>query len=188
MTSATEVSSPACWRWRLQGIVGLMLSWPHKEQEVRELMCVSLGLVSPLWFTRTGCKLCASNDELIQCSRCVSVMELLFSEELGLVLEVSELHVETVRQRYSDAGVQCHRVGKTCGFGPEAVVRHRPQHVPRVFSHHLWWTFSTCVAFCSGQRSCGWTGSAERVSGEPQGIMGGHQFPARTPPGQWSLC
>lgn len=64
-------------------------------------------------------------------------MELLFSEELGLVLEVSELHVETVRQRYSDAGVQCHRVGKTCGFGPEAVVRHRPQHVPRVFSHHL---------------------------------------------------
>uniref|UniRef100_A0A8C9XVB9 Phosphoribosylformylglycinamidine synthase n=1 Tax=Sander lucioperca TaxID=283035 RepID=A0A8C9XVB9_SANLU len=47
---------------------------------------------------------------------------LLFSEELGLVLEVSQLDVETVCQRYSDAGVQCHRVGRTCGFGPEAVV------------------------------------------------------------------
>uniref|UniRef100_A0A671VXE9 Phosphoribosylformylglycinamidine synthase n=1 Tax=Sparus aurata TaxID=8175 RepID=A0A671VXE9_SPAAU len=54
-------------------------------------------------------------------SQGTGVMELLFSEELGLVLEVSQLHVETVRQRYSDAGVQCHRVGKTCGFGPEAV-------------------------------------------------------------------
>lgn len=51
-------------------------------------------------------------------------MELLFSEELGLVLEVSQLHVEEVCQRYSDAGVQCHRVGRTCAFGPESVVRH----------------------------------------------------------------
>lgn len=50
-------------------------------------------------------------------------MELLFSEELGLVLEVSQLDVETVCQRYSDAGVQCHRIGTTCGFGPESMVR-----------------------------------------------------------------
>uniref|UniRef100_A0A3Q3VLS9 Phosphoribosylformylglycinamidine synthase n=1 Tax=Mola mola TaxID=94237 RepID=A0A3Q3VLS9_MOLML len=56
------------------------------------------------------------------------VMDLLFSEELGLVLEVSELNVEMVCQRYSDAGVQCHRVGRTCSFGPEALVR-RPQCV-----------------------------------------------------------
>uniref|UniRef100_A0A3Q3J9P4 Phosphoribosylformylglycinamidine synthase n=1 Tax=Monopterus albus TaxID=43700 RepID=A0A3Q3J9P4_MONAL len=47
---------------------------------------------------------------------------LLFSEELGLVLETSQSHVETVCRRYSDVGVQCHRIGRTCGFGPEAMV------------------------------------------------------------------
>ncbi|KAM3875975.1 phosphoribosylformylglycinamidine synthase [Diretmus argenteus] len=52
----------------------------------------------------------------------VGAMELLFSEELGLVLEVSQPDVETVCQRYTDAGLQCHRIGRTCGFGPEAVV------------------------------------------------------------------
>lgn len=57
-----------------------------------------------------------------------AVMELLFSEELGLVLEVSQRDVETVCQRYSDAGVQCHRIGTTCGFGPESMVRVYPQH------------------------------------------------------------
>ncbi|XP_029002909.1 phosphoribosylformylglycinamidine synthase isoform X2 [Betta splendens] len=51
------------------------------------------------------------------------VMDLLFSEELGLVLEVSACHVETVCQRYSSAGVQCLRIGRTRGFGPEATVR-----------------------------------------------------------------
>lgn len=58
-----------------------------------------------------------------------AVMELLFSEELGLVLEVAETHVETVCQRYNDAGVECHRIGRTCGFGPEAMVRHRPHYI-----------------------------------------------------------
>lgn len=57
-----------------------------------------------------------------------AVMELLFSEELGLVLEVSGCHVETVCQRYSNAGVQCHCIGRTRGFGPEAMVRRQPQH------------------------------------------------------------
>lgn len=57
------------------------------------------------------------------------VMELLFSEELGLVLEVSQLHLETVCQRYSDAGIQCHRLGTTCGFGPESMVRVSPQRL-----------------------------------------------------------
>ena len=56
-------------------------------------------------------------------------MELLFSEELGLVLEVSQSDVETVCQRFSNADVQCHRIGRTCGFGPEAMVRHQLQHV-----------------------------------------------------------
>ncbi|XP_068449233.1 phosphoribosylformylglycinamidine synthase [Clinocottus analis] len=53
------------------------------------------------------------------------VMELLFSEELGLVLEVSQPDEEAVRRRYGDAGVPCHRVGRTRGFGPEAVVSVR---------------------------------------------------------------
>lgn len=65
---------------------------------------------------------------------CCTVMELLFSEELGLVLEVSQLDVETVCQRYRAAGVECHRVGRTCAFGPEALVRHQPQHVSQAFS------------------------------------------------------
>ncbi|KAG7520508.1 hypothetical protein JOB18_030853 [Solea senegalensis] len=56
-------------------------------------------------------------------SQGTGVMELLFSEELGLVLEVSQPNVEAVSQRFSDAGVRCLRVGKTCGFGPEAMVR-----------------------------------------------------------------
>uniref|UniRef100_A0A8C5DK69 Phosphoribosylformylglycinamidine synthase n=1 Tax=Gouania willdenowi TaxID=441366 RepID=A0A8C5DK69_GOUWI len=47
---------------------------------------------------------------------------LLFSEELGLVLEVSQSDFKTVNQRYSDAGVQCHRIGSTCGFGPQSMV------------------------------------------------------------------
>ncbi|CAJ1060051.1 phosphoribosylformylglycinamidine synthase [Xyrichtys novacula] len=53
------------------------------------------------------------------------VMELLFSEELGLVLEVSRRHVQTVCQRFGDVGLQCHRVGKTVGFGPDSEVRVR---------------------------------------------------------------
>lgn len=51
------------------------------------------------------------------------VMELLFSEELGLVLEVSGRHVQTVCQRFGDSGVECRRVGRTVGFGPDAEVR-----------------------------------------------------------------
>ncbi|XP_017262724.1 phosphoribosylformylglycinamidine synthase isoform X1 [Kryptolebias marmoratus] len=51
------------------------------------------------------------------------VMELLFSEELGLILEVSQSDVETVCRSYSVAGVECLRIGRTCGFGPEAMVR-----------------------------------------------------------------
>uniref|UniRef100_UPI0037E9C471 phosphoribosylformylglycinamidine synthase isoform X1 n=2 Tax=Semicossyphus pulcher TaxID=241346 RepID=UPI0037E9C471 len=53
------------------------------------------------------------------------VMELLFSEELGLVLEVSCLHVQSVCQRFGDVGLQCRRVGRTAGFGPHAEVKIR---------------------------------------------------------------
>lgn len=49
-------------------------------------------------------------------------MELLFSEELGLVLEVSHSDLEAVSQRYKDAGVPCLFIGRTCGFGPGAMV------------------------------------------------------------------
>ncbi|XP_061744511.1 phosphoribosylformylglycinamidine synthase isoform X1 [Nerophis ophidion] len=53
------------------------------------------------------------------------VMELLFSEELALVLETSQAHEESVCRRFRDAGVPCHRIGRTCGFGPEATVTLR---------------------------------------------------------------
>ncbi|CAL8254617.1 unnamed protein product [Merluccius merluccius] len=55
----------------------------------------------------------------------VGALELLFSEELGLVLEASQEDLDTVCQRYSDAGLRCHRIGRTCGFGPEAKVSVR---------------------------------------------------------------
>ncbi|MEQ2171776.1 hypothetical protein GOODEAATRI_014168 [Goodea atripinnis] len=71
----------------------------------------------------------------------IEVMELLFSEELGLVLEVSQTDLETVCQRYRDGGLQCHHIGRTCGFGPDAMVRylhlqHLGQNVPRPFFLH----------------------------------------------------
>lgn len=52
----------------------------------------------------------------------LSVMEALFSEELGLVLEVCESNASSVGQRYVDAGLLCHRIGTTSGFGPDAKV------------------------------------------------------------------
>ncbi|XP_052442517.1 phosphoribosylformylglycinamidine synthase [Carassius gibelio] len=53
----------------------------------------------------------------------VDVMEALFSEELGLVLEVCERNASTVCQRYTHAGLLCHRIGRTSGFGPDARVK-----------------------------------------------------------------
>ncbi|XP_062412809.1 phosphoribosylformylglycinamidine synthase [Sardina pilchardus] len=55
-------------------------------------------------------------------SQDAGVLEVLFSEELGLVLEVSEHDVTRVCQSYTDAGLLCHRIGRTCGFGPESMV------------------------------------------------------------------
>lgn len=60
----------------------------------------------------------------LHCLFICAVMELLFSEELGLVLEVCQTHLEAVSQRYRDGGLQCHHIGRTCGFGPDAKVTH----------------------------------------------------------------
>lgn len=106
-------------------------------------------------------------------------MELLFSEELGLVLEVSQVRVDTVRQRYCDAGVECRRIGRTCNFGSEAQVRHSSTRVPSTFQT-LW---HECF-LCLGPSLRGWTGSAERPAAGPQSIMGGHQFPTGAPAGK----
>ncbi|XP_076873297.1 phosphoribosylformylglycinamidine synthase [Brachyhypopomus gauderio] len=53
----------------------------------------------------------------------VGVMEALFAEELGLVLEARESDVTNVCQRYTNAGLVCHRIGSTQGLGPDAMVR-----------------------------------------------------------------
>ncbi|XP_053735576.1 phosphoribosylformylglycinamidine synthase isoform X1 [Synchiropus splendidus] len=58
-------------------------------------------------------------------SKGVAVMDLLFSEELGLVLEVSQADEETVCQRYHEAGVSCLSIGTTNGFGHAAMVSVR---------------------------------------------------------------
>lgn len=51
-------------------------------------------------------------------------MEALFSEELGLVLEVCESDVERVCERYTHARVHCYKIGTTCGFGPDSMVSY----------------------------------------------------------------
>ncbi|XP_062308332.1 phosphoribosylformylglycinamidine synthase [Osmerus eperlanus] len=51
------------------------------------------------------------------------VLELLFSEELGLVLEVCRGQEQEVKQRYLQAGLTCHSIGCCVGLGPEAKVR-----------------------------------------------------------------
>lgn len=94
------------------------------ELEVGELAGTLMPF--PLIFTRTDVKLRVCNQKLVVFFGC-TVMELLFSEELGLILEVSQLDEEAVIQRYRDAGVECHRVGRTCAFGPEALVRYHPK-------------------------------------------------------------
>nr|XP_023650572.1 phosphoribosylformylglycinamidine synthase [Paramormyrops kingsleyae]XP_023650573.1 phosphoribosylformylglycinamidine synthase [Paramormyrops kingsleyae]XP_023650574.1 phosphoribosylformylglycinamidine synthase [Paramormyrops kingsleyae] len=53
------------------------------------------------------------------------VTDVLFSEELGLILEVLESNADRVCQSYTDAGLVCHRIGRTCGFGPESMVKVR---------------------------------------------------------------
>ncbi|XP_041126127.1 phosphoribosylformylglycinamidine synthase [Polyodon spathula] len=51
------------------------------------------------------------------------VLEVLFSEELGLVLEVRESSVAQVCDRYRDAGLSCLTVGRTRGLGPNSMVK-----------------------------------------------------------------
>ncbi|XP_032832973.1 phosphoribosylformylglycinamidine synthase [Petromyzon marinus] len=54
-----------------------------------------------------------------------SALELLFAEELGLVLEVSPALADAVCHRYRSAGVACSRVGRIVGEGETAQVRVR---------------------------------------------------------------
>lgn len=51
------------------------------------------------------------------------VLEVLFSEELGLVLEVRESGVAQVCERYRDAGLSCLTIGRTRGLGPYSMVK-----------------------------------------------------------------
>ncbi|TSN30209.1 Phosphoribosylformylglycinamidine synthase [Bagarius yarrelli] len=53
----------------------------------------------------------------------VGVMEALFSEELGLVMEVCESDLERVCERYKNDGLHCYKIGTTCGFGPDSMVK-----------------------------------------------------------------
>uniref|UniRef100_H3AIW6 phosphoribosylformylglycinamidine synthase n=1 Tax=Latimeria chalumnae TaxID=7897 RepID=H3AIW6_LATCH len=53
------------------------------------------------------------------------VLEVLFAEELGLVLEVPEAAAGMVRDAYRSGGVECLRIGRTVGEGPESTVTVR---------------------------------------------------------------
>ncbi|XP_056389628.1 phosphoribosylformylglycinamidine synthase [Hyla sarda] len=53
----------------------------------------------------------------------VSALDLLFSEELGLVLEVPEASSDGVIDQYRASGLRCDRIGRTQGRGPGSMVR-----------------------------------------------------------------
>ncbi|XP_069840783.1 phosphoribosylformylglycinamidine synthase [Dendropsophus ebraccatus] len=53
----------------------------------------------------------------------VSALDLLFSEELGLIVEVPEASSERVIDRYRASGLQCVGIGRTEGRGPGSRVR-----------------------------------------------------------------
>ncbi|WAQ99413.1 PUR4-like protein [Mya arenaria] len=52
-----------------------------------------------------------------------SVLERLFNEELGLILEISEADVQYVQDQYSAANVSCNLIGYSQGLGPEGMGR-----------------------------------------------------------------
>ena len=49
-------------------------------------------------------------------------MDLLFAEELGLLLEVAEDNLEKVQSMYKDASVPCSLIGHSKGEGPGSKV------------------------------------------------------------------
>ncbi|KAM5152249.1 phosphoribosylformylglycinamidine synthase [Mantella aurantiaca] len=51
-----------------------------------------------------------------------SALDLLFAEELGLVLEVQEVEHERVIDKYRASGLLCEKIGRTCGRGPMSTV------------------------------------------------------------------
>ncbi|XP_075763246.1 phosphoribosylformylglycinamidine synthase [Pelodiscus sinensis] len=54
-----------------------------------------------------------------------SALEVLFAEELGLVLEVRSAVAEEVCRQYREAGVRCLPIGHTGPLGPQSMVRLR---------------------------------------------------------------
>ncbi|XP_072405117.1 phosphoribosylformylglycinamidine synthase isoform X1 [Chiloscyllium punctatum] len=72
-----------------------------------------------------------------------SVIEVLFAEELGLVLEVSQTAVDQVSARYRTAGLQCWRIGSTTEQGPQSkiTVRVNGEEVlsERTATVRSWW-------------------------------------------------
>uniref|UniRef100_K7GDK9 phosphoribosylformylglycinamidine synthase n=1 Tax=Pelodiscus sinensis TaxID=13735 RepID=K7GDK9_PELSI len=54
-----------------------------------------------------------------------NALEVLFAEELGLVLEVRSALAEEVCRRYKEAGVRCLPIGHTGPMGPQSMVRLR---------------------------------------------------------------
>lgn len=53
------------------------------------------------------------------------VADVLFAEELGIVLEIKEEDTERVINSFREKQVPCHQIGKACGLGEDAVVSLR---------------------------------------------------------------
>lgn len=53
----------------------------------------------------------------------ISALDLLFAEELGLVLEVPEAEHKRIIEQYQASGLQCVKIGRTHGRGPTSIVR-----------------------------------------------------------------
>lgn len=63
-------------------------------------------------------------SKFIQCNEDDSVpLNLLFAEELGIVLEVLDENVNTVCAAYTEAGLICDKIGSTGVAGPEGIIK-----------------------------------------------------------------
>ena len=54
-----------------------------------------------------------------------SAIEVLFAEELGVVLEVSSANEQAALSVFREVDVTCHVIGHSDGFGKDATVRSR---------------------------------------------------------------
>ncbi len=72
-----------------------------------------------------GISIDIKSEEIVRSDKDIISMalNLLFAEELGIVLEVLDENVNTVYQAYTEAGLNCNKIGYTAIPGQEGIVK-----------------------------------------------------------------